>query len=39
MTAAITAAVDGPLFLRVNESPAEFADDSGGFTVHLSPER
>ena len=37
--AAITAAVDGPLFLRVNEPPADLADDAGEFTVELSPDR
>lgn len=37
--AAITAAADGPLFLRVNEPPAEFADDAGEFTVDLAPDR
>jgi len=36
--AEITAAVDGPLFLRINESPADLADDAGEFTVELSPE-
>jgi hypothetical protein len=37
--AAITAAVDGPLFLRVNEPPADLADDAGEFTVEIAPDR
>lgn len=36
--AAITAAVDGPLFLRVNEAPADLADDAGEFTVEIAPD-
>lgn len=38
-TAPITAAVDGPLFLRVNGPPADLADDTGEFTVDLAPDR
>ena len=32
-----TAAVDGPLYLKVNESPGELADNRGAFTVTVTP--
>lgn len=36
--AAIIAAADGPLYLRVNEPPADLGDDAGEFTVDISPD-
>ena len=36
-TATITAAVDGPLYLELNEPPGSLADDSGAVTVDLAP--
>ncbi len=35
----VTAATDGPLYLKVNEPPAELADDAGEFTVDVAPDR
>ncbi|MFM7244419.1 MAG: hypothetical protein ACKO40_09650, partial [Planctomycetaceae bacterium] len=36
--AAIIAAADGPLYLRVNGPPADLCDDAGEFTVDLLPD-
>jgi hypothetical protein len=36
--AAFTAAVDGPLYLKVNESPGELGDNRGAVTVSIEPE-
>jgi hypothetical protein len=36
--ATITAAADGPLFLKLNEPPGDLADDAGEFTVDVSPD-
>lgn len=33
----ITAATAGPLYLKINESPGDLADNSGEFTVELAP--
>jgi hypothetical protein len=35
---AFTAAVDGPLYLKVNESPGELGDNRGAVTVSIEPE-
>ena len=35
--ATLTAAVDGPLFLKLNEPPGSLADDSGELTVEIAP--
>lgn len=37
--ATFTAATDGPLYLKINEPPADLADDEGHFTVDLAPQR
>jgi hypothetical protein len=31
----LTAAVDGPLYLKLNESPGDLADNAGTFRVTL----
>lgn len=36
-TATVTAVADGPLYLRINESPGELADNAGGLTVDIWP--
>lgn len=35
--AAFTAAVDGPLYLKINEAPGELGDNRGGLTVTIEP--
>ena len=35
--AALTAAVDGPLYLKVNEPPGDLADNRGAFSVTITP--
>ncbi len=35
--AEITAAVDGPVYLKVNDAPGDRADNAGGYTVDLVP--
>ncbi|MBL8829613.1 MAG: hypothetical protein JNM18_21730 [Planctomycetaceae bacterium] len=35
----ITAAVDGTLYLRINDSPAELADNEGSYQVTVTPAR
>ncbi len=36
-SATFTAAADGPLYLMINESPGELADNAGGLSVRVSP--
>jgi hypothetical protein len=36
-TATVTAVADGPLYLTINESPGELADNAGGLTVDVRP--
>jgi hypothetical protein len=36
-SATFTAGVDGPLYLMINESPGELADNAGGLSVRVSP--
>ena len=35
--ATLTAAVDGPIYLKVNEPPGELADNEGSLSVELTP--
>lgn len=35
--ATFTAATDGPLYLKLNEPPADLANDEGRFTIDLAP--
>lgn len=37
--ATFTAATDGPLSMKINEPPADLADDEGHFTIDLAPQR
>lgn len=37
--ATFTATTAGPLYLKINEPPADLADDEGHFTVDLAPHR
>jgi hypothetical protein len=34
--AALDAAVDGPLYLKVNDAPGSLADNDGAFTVEIA---
>ena len=36
--AMFAAAVDGPLYLKINESPGDLGDNRGAFTVTIAPE-
>jgi hypothetical protein len=36
-SATFTATADGPLYLMINESPGELADNAGGLSVRVSP--
>ncbi len=37
--ATLTPTVDGTLYLRINDSPAELADNAGGYEVTITPTR
>ncbi|MFM7206035.1 MAG: hypothetical protein ACKO4T_05110 [Planctomycetaceae bacterium] len=37
--AALEAVTDGPLYLKINESPGDLADDAGEFAVEIIPAR